>query len=455
MPVAPRIASSLGALGLVLLALGGCGGGSSSSHSSAPVQAPAPAPTPAPAKAPTTGRPPRGGRAQLADLLRHELALTGPDSGAYVYDLTTGREVFSERAGVGRPPASVEKLFTSVALLARLGPGARLRTSVLGSGSLGPGGAWRGDLYLRGGGDPTLASPAFRRIYQSGYGATLSDLVSQLRSAGIRSVSGSVIGDASHYSSERGGPTTKYGPDLGDLGGELSALTYNHGASGGTAKGAATPGAYAAEQFALALHGAGVEVVPAPATARAPADARVLAGVSSPPLSELLRLMNVPSDDFYAEMLTEELGARFGATGSIPDGAQVIADAIATYGIHPTVADGSGLSRSDRSSPREVGELLRAMAADQSLGPVLSASLPLVGVDGTTRRIARHTVAQGRCVAKTGTLDYVTNLAGYCDGAGHQQIAFAIFDDGPPNQTALATEGRMVADIVRLDAGRS
>ncbi len=362
--------------------------------------------------------------------------------------------MFSERGGVGRAPASVEKLFTSVALLTRLGPGARLHTSVLGSGSLGPGGVWRGDLYLRGGGDPTLASPAFRHVYQGGYGSTLSDLVAQVKAAGIRHVTGVVIGDPSHYSSALGGPTTKYGPDLGDLGGELSGLTYNHGASGGTAKGAATPGAYAAEQFALALHDAGIEAVPAPATRRAPGRAHVLARVSSPPLSELLRLMNVPSDDFYAEMLTEELGARFGAAGTIPEGTHVISDAVATYGIHPTVQDGSGLSRGDRASPREVVELLRAMAADPGMGRVLSASLPLVGVNGTTRRIAKHTAAQGRCVAKTGTLDFVTNLAGYCNGSGGQHLAFAIFDDGPTNLTALMTEGRMVADIVRLDAGR-
>jgi D-alanyl-D-alanine carboxypeptidase/D-alanyl-D-alanine-endopeptidase (penicillin-binding protein 4) len=450
-----RISSSIVALGLVLLALGGCGGSGPPSHSSASVPPPAPGPPSPPARAKAPGRPARGGRAELAGLLRHELAVAGPASGAYVYDLTTGREVFSERAGIGRPPASVEKLYTSVALLTRLGPGAHLHTSVLGTGSLGPGGVWDGDLYLRGGGDPTLASPAFQHIYQNGYGALLPELVSRLHAAGIRRVSGSVIGDGSRYSAALGGPTTKYGPDLGDLGGELGGLTFNHGASGGIAKGAATPGAYAAAQFALALHAAGIEAVPAAATARTPAHARVLASVSSPPLSELLRLMNVPSDDFYAEMLTEELGARFGATGSIPDGTHVIADALATYGIHPTVEDGSGLSREDRSSPREVVELLRAMAADQTLGPVLSASLPLVGVNGTTRRIAKHTVAQGRCVAKTGTLDLVTNLAGYCNAAGHQQVAFAIFDDGPPNQTALVTEGRMVADIVRLDAADS
>src|SRR5205085_11641117 len=118
--------------------------------------------------------PARGGRAELTALLRHELGLAGPGSGAYIYDLTTDAPVFALRAPVGRPPASVEKLFTSVALLNELGPHAQLHTTILGSGSLGARGVWRGNLYLRGGGDPTLGSAAFNRVWLHGEGATLS-----------------------------------------------------------------------------------------------------------------------------------------------------------------------------------------------------------------------------------------------------------------------------------------
>jgi D-alanyl-D-alanine carboxypeptidase/D-alanyl-D-alanine-endopeptidase (penicillin-binding protein 4) len=153
-------------------------------------------------------------------------------------------------------------------------------------------------------------------------------------------------------------------------------------------------------------------------------------------------------------MLTKELGARFGGKGSIPAGTVVITDALTAYGVHPRVADGSGLSRSDRTSPREVVSLLRSASSTPQIGQPLQASLPLVGVNGTTRRIAKGTVARGRCLAKTGTLDYVTNLAGYCSAAGGQQLAFAIFIDGPTNEAALAIEGRMVADMVRLNAAQ-
>jgi len=251
-----------------------------------------------------------------------------------------------------------------------------------------------------------------------------------------------------------GGPSTNFAPDLSDLGGELSALTYNHGESGGTARGAVGPAAYAAEQFALALHADHVEATPAPAPGAAPGSAQSLAEISSPPVATLLRLMNVPSDDFLAETLTKDLGARFGGAGTTNAGARVISRAVAPFRVHPRVLDGSGLVRQDRSSPREVADLLRAMWASPGRRTVFEASLPLVGVNGTTRRIAKGTVAQGRCAAKTGTLNEVTNLAGYCSAAGKQKLAFAIFIDGPPNQTALAIEGRMVADIVGLNAAR-
>jgi D-alanyl-D-alanine carboxypeptidase/D-alanyl-D-alanine-endopeptidase (penicillin-binding protein 4) len=170
-------------------------------------------------------------------------------------------------------------------------------------------------------------------------------------------------------------------------------------------------------------------------------------------VADLLRLMNVPSDDFFAEMLTEQLGARFGDAGSIPAGARVITRDVATYGVHPTIIDGSGLSRADRSSPIEVVDLLRGVSGTP-IGDVLSASLPLVGVNGTVRRIAVGTAAQGRCVAKTGTLTGVTNLAGYCHGAGHQLLAFALFLDGPSNERGIGLLSRMVADMVRLDVSR-
>ncbi len=376
--------------------------------------------------------------------LAHTLALAGASSGASVYDLTDRAGLFSARAQVKRPPASVEKLYTTVALVRRLGPHARLHTAVLGAGHLGPGGVWHGDLYLRGDGDPTFGDGAFNRVWEFGYGPTAAQLVGQLTRQGIRRVSGLVIGDASLFDAGRGGLLSDLAADIPDFGGQLSALTYDHGATSG----ALSPGAFAARQLSLTLRAARVPARAAALTAVTPRRAHVLAVVSSPRLSTLLALMNVPSDDLFAELLTKQLGVRFGGNGTIAAGAHVISRTIAGYGLHPRILDGSGLSRNDRSSPADVVALLRSIW-HTTVGHVLSESLPTVGVNGTVRRIAKNTAAQGHCIAKTGTLNNVTNLAGYCRTRRGHMIDFALLLDGPSNERGLVLLSRMMAAIAR------
>ncbi|MBV9944954.1 MAG: D-alanyl-D-alanine carboxypeptidase, partial [Solirubrobacterales bacterium] len=126
----------------------------------------------------------------------------------------------------------------------------------------------------------------------------------------------------------------------------------------------------------------------------------------------------------------------------------VISQVIESFGMHPAIVDGSGLSRDDRSSPGQVVALLRTMWGS-SIGRALAASLPVVGVDGTVQWIAAHTAAQGRCAAKTGTLNYVTNLAGYCTARNGHVLAFAAMIDGPPNWTADKLLGQMLPAIAR------
>jgi serine-type D-Ala-D-Ala carboxypeptidase/endopeptidase (penicillin-binding protein 4) len=440
-------------LAMLALAVGvvvGCGTGARSRRAalskSAPTTLPAPtSPTTAsPTTAPSTQPPLLGGMQQLRAELSKEMGLAGRSSGAYVYDMTTGTPVFSVQATTKRPPASVEKLFTSIAALHELGLEARLKTTVLGRGWLGPGGVWHGNLYLRGGGDPTFGSSGFLGLYEEGDGPTVTQLAARVRRAGIRRVTGRLIGDASLFDSKPGVPSSGFAPDLGDIGGELGALTYDHGLSGPHG-----PGAYAAHEFALALRADHVFALAAPRTGHTPRDAQVLANVSSPPLQTLLRLMNVPSDDFFAEMLAKQLGARFGGKGTTAAGAQVITSVLnSVYGLHPRIVDGSGLSRHDRASPLEVVDLLHAVWRTPP-GNILWDSLPAVGINGTVASVATGTPAEGNCIAKTGTLDNVTNLAGYCHSAGHQVVAFALFIDGPANWQAIELEGKMVADIAR------
>ncbi|MFZ0042832.1 MAG: D-alanyl-D-alanine carboxypeptidase [Solirubrobacteraceae bacterium] len=380
----------------------------------------------------------------LQSALTKTMRQAGPMSGALVYDVDDRAELFAARPGVKRPPASVEKLWTTTALMLKLGPNARLHTAILGTGSE-RNGVWHGNLYLRGGGDPTFGDPSFNHVWEQGYGPTANDLVAQLQRRGIRRVTGHVFPDESLFDRRRGGLMTNYAVDVPDFGGQLSALTYDHG----SVVPHYSPSAFAARELALTMRGAHIAVQASRHDATTPRNARVLAIVSSPPMSVMTRLMDVPSDDLFAELFTKQLGVLFGRGGTIPSGAHVISQSISSaYGLHPKILDGSGLSRNDGSSPTEVVSLLRDIW-NTPVGDELEASLPTVGVNGTVQSIAAKTAAVGRCEAKTGTLNNVTNLAGYCHSRGHQMLAFAFFIDGPENWTSLALEGRMVAAVAR------
>jgi serine-type D-Ala-D-Ala carboxypeptidase/endopeptidase (penicillin-binding protein 4) len=434
--------------GIAALAIAGCGGGGHAAKPSSDASADAPTPHSTSAPGTTTVAPrPLAAPPELVQLrasLTRWLGKAGPNSGALVYDLTAKQTLFALRPNAGRPPASLEKLYTTVALLSELGPDARLKTTVVGDGHLGPGGVWHGNLYLVGGGDPTFGDGAFNRAWEQGYGPTANDLVRQLVHDGIRRVTGWVIGDAALFDDSRGGPATAYAPDVPDFGGQLAGLTYDHGS---TFK-KLGPGAFAAKELVLTMHGAHIGARPLNRTLPAPAGTVPLAAVESPPLSVMLKLMDVPSDDFFAEMLTKQLGVQFGRGGSIQAGADVISQVINSFGLHPAIVDGSGLSRSDVSSPGQVVALLRTMWSTP-MGRRLVDSLPVVGVNGTVQRIAAHTFARARCTAKTGTLNYVTNLAGYCTAKNHHVLAFALMIDGPANWAAIQLLNRLVPAIAR------
>jgi serine-type D-Ala-D-Ala carboxypeptidase/endopeptidase (penicillin-binding protein 4) len=443
------------ALALVAVAAGGCGAGrhphvvnAASLPGSLPGAAPPTTTTSTytlPASRPSRPAPVTPALLALRGGLNGGLRQAGPASGVEVYDLTRRLQVFAVRNQVKRPPASVEKLWTSIAALQELGPTATFQTTVLGTGHLGRGGVWHGDLYLRGGGDPTFGDGGFNLSQERGYGPTPGQLIQQLKNAGVTQVTGLVYGDGSIFDSRPGGPATGYGPDVPDYYGELGGLTYDHGSTTGSD----TPAEFAARQFALTMKAMGVQATAARTAAVAPRGARVLASVDSPPLMVLLQLMDVPSDDLFADMLAEQLGAQYGTAGTITAGAHVISQAIdREYDLHPQIVDGSGLSRGDQSSPQEVVDLLRDIWRTP-VGSILWDSLPVVGVSGTTQTIATGTPARGNCVAKTGTLFYVTNLAGYCHSRGGDVVAFAMFMDGPTNGQALVLLGHMVAAIAK------
>lgn len=370
--------------------------------------------------------------------------LAGRASGAYVLDTTTGRTLAAVRADVPRIPASVAKLYTGAAALLRFGVSGTLDTTVLGVGELTADGVWRGDLYLRGGGDPTFGSASFtRRAY--GFGTTVTALAERVAATGILRVTGRVYGDESWFDSRRGGPSTRYALDRW-IGGPLSALLYNRGLAREDGRALqARPAKFAAKQLVAELRHLGVRVPRGAGERPAPAEARELARVSSPTMPALVRLTLVPSDNLMAEMLLKALGARFGGAGSTSAGAAVVRQTVRRWGIAPRIVDGSGLSRANATTPRQVVRLLDGLRGSATF----QATLPVAGRSGTLATRMRRTAAQDRCRAKTGTLSNVSALAGYCATPNGHLIAFAFISNGVATWTAKAAEDRLLVRLAR------
>ena len=379
------------------------------------------------------------------------VAAAGRRSAAEVYDVTAGRRLFALRPTFALPPGSVEKLYTTVAALQRLGPDAHLHTTLLGAGRLREHGVWDGDLYLRGGGDPTFGDLRYNVRVTGGRGATAEKLADNfVRGTAIRRVRGRLYADESLFDTRRGGPWSGYRRDLANIGGELGALTFDHGDIGHDHR--RGPGVYAALRMAKALRARGVAVRAGATTRTTPRHARTLAGVESPSLATIVQLTDVRSDVFYAELVAEQLGARFGGRGSIASGARVIRATLARFGIAPRIVDGSGVSHADRTAPRDVVRLLTAVARGP-LALTLRVSLPVAGVSGTLARRMQGTAAASRCWAKTGTLRRVSNIAGYCRQPGHHLLAFAFMIDGLRVRRARALQDRLLTELVARDPG--
>jgi D-alanyl-D-alanine carboxypeptidase/D-alanyl-D-alanine-endopeptidase (penicillin-binding protein 4) len=114
------------------------------------------------------------------------------------------------------------------------------------------------------------------------------------------------------------------------------------------------------------------------------------------------------------------------------------------------MVDGSGLSRADRTTARQVVRLLQRMDG-QDTASCWNASLAVAGRSGTLRKRMRGTAAAGRCAGKTGTLIGVSALSGYCTTTGGVPVAFSFLENRVCNWCAKRIEDRMVATIARLD----
>jgi D-alanyl-D-alanine carboxypeptidase/D-alanyl-D-alanine-endopeptidase (penicillin-binding protein 4) len=336
-------------------------------------------------------------------------------SGAVAVDLSTGRTAFARHPSLSLVPASNAKLAVAYASLALLGPSHRIDTAVFGEGEL-IGSIWKGDLVLKGYGDPTLTRGDLRALAR------------QVRAAGIRQVTGAIETDESYFDSRRTGPAWKSHYYLNESP-PLSALTVDRARFRGWMT--RDPASAAGTQFRLALRATGVAVRGRVERGVADPLAEQLAITESAPLTRLVAYMNRESDNFTAELLLKQLGAADVGQGTSAGGAEAVRQALREAAVPLAgvrIVDGSGLSVRNRLTAASVIGILVVAWNDPAIRPSFVHSLAIAGVNGTLEDRLERPPARGAVLAKTGTLRESSALSGYARG----KWAFAVLQNGRP-----------------------
>jgi len=348
--------------------------------------------------------------------------------------------VGSKNATTPLRPASNVKLITAAVALEVLGPDYVYTTKV--SGRVGNGGIVQGNLYIVGGGDPVLMSSWWNgpnTKYPPFNGTSIEALADSIFAAGIRSVEGSVVGDATRYDGEWYAPSWTSDVRFTE-GGPISALLVNDSREA-IDRSSNDPAAGAAVVLTQLLRERGITIGGEARAGTAPSGIAI-AQVTSQPLALILAEMLTTSDNNTAEMVLKEIGLTAGGVGTRDAGIMVVVSTLQQWGIPLDgfwMADGSGLSDDNRLTCSTILTLLQRGSVDDPIG----VGLPVGGAAGGTLSDAfiAGEPLNGLVRAKTGTLyNYADGidgkpgakaLSGYIPLTGGGAIEFSMLLNGP------------------------
>ena len=391
------------------------------------------------------------------------------------------------------------KMMTTGLALERFGPNHTFATRVYRDGNA-QGGVLQGNLYLKGGGDPTLSL----RFWQGE--SPMDALAKQIAASGIRQIRGDVVADESVFDPERipagwkttylmsayaapvsalslnenlvwivarpenGRAVVELDPPstaiavtstvrlVGGSGGRIIARRSGNGiAVSGTIGSTSAPRRYslvipepplfAAGGLVASLEKAGIDVQGNVRAGTVSRGAEQVAEVHSLPLANIVSYMNRESINHFAELLYRNAAAdpEQGRQGSSRTALEALRTFMSKAGARKEdlrVTDGSGLSEADSLTARTMVQLL-SYAHRAPWGSVFHASMPVAGESELMRRRMRSTPAHGNLHAKTGTTNTVASLAGYVTALNGEVLAFAFIYNGRDRFAARATMDRM------------
>jgi D-alanyl-D-alanine carboxypeptidase/D-alanyl-D-alanine-endopeptidase (penicillin-binding protein 4) len=193
-----------------------------------------------------------------------------------------------------------------------------------------------------------------------------------------------------------------------------------------------------------------VDALPAPPDVRA---GETLVSYTSPPLSEIGKVLLKASQNLYADTLLKAIGRPAdGGPATTREGRRVLREVLEGWGIAPDQyiqADGSGLSRYNYLTASVLVAVLTRMYTDERLRAAFTNGLPIAGVDGTISGRMKDTKAQGNARAKTGSIANARALSGYVTSADGEPLVFSMIVN---NFNAPATQANAIIDraVVRL-----
>lgn len=349
-----------------------------------------------------------------------------------------GALIYSHTDREKRIPASNQKLLLSIALLDELTPDYRIPTyASIPPGSKTARGVVEGNLWLLGRGDPTVTDGGkyARSLYLEP--ARLGKLARKIKSSGIRRITGRVFGSIGYFAHDWYAEGWK--PDFPTEEVAMpTALTFDGNRSGDTH--IADPERRAAHALTRRLRKIGVRVNGPGAQGDAPSQLQAVTKIQSRPLKTLLTHTNRQSSNFFAEVLGKRLGIeRWGKPGTIAKGAQAIRSFAARHGVKLKAYDSSGLSYSNRVSPRGISTLIAAVEREPWVAELRN-TLPK-GDQGTLE----DRLGGVRLRAKTGSLEEISTLSGWVWlRRAKTWCAFSIMSRGMDKSVAAGVEDKVV-----------
>ncbi len=185
------------------------------------------------------------------------------------------------------------------------------------------------------------------------------------------------------------------------------------------------------------LKKAGIEYVGGVEKKVTPKSAVQLVEFDSWDMARLVSALSKFSNNFVAESITKQLGKREGTPANIDDGLKKITDYLSAKGWKPneyTFTNPSGFTSDNKMRPDRLGELLHDSVNNFKLAPEFLSSLPISGTDGTLKKRLRQVMTE-KVRAKTGYLSGVVSLGGYLESrSGGDPITFVFFYNGPSKE---------------------